>query len=67
LELQLVYHTIITSPTCRIDTQHITASVITLHRPNTFNSQDFNNHPFLTYNYITYIILTKVVILIVME
>jgi len=39
---QLVYQTINTSPTRRIKTRHITASVITLLRPDTFNSQDFN-------------------------
>ena len=41
-----------------IKTHHITASVITAHRPSNFNSQDFNNYPCLTYIYISYTILT---------
>jgi hypothetical protein len=40
---QLVYHIINTSPTSGIKTYHTTASIITLHSPNNFNSQDFNN------------------------
>jgi len=51
----------------QIKTHHITASVITPHRPNNFNSQDFNNYPLLTCSYITHIILTEIIILIVME
>jgi len=65
--LQPVYHTINTSPTCWIKTHHTTASIITLHRPNNFNSQDFNNCQLLTHIYITYKILTKIIILIAME
>jgi hypothetical protein len=66
-EFQLVYHTINTSPTCWIKTQHITTSVITPHTPTKFNSPDFNYYPFLIYIYITYIILNKIIILIVTE
>jgi hypothetical protein len=56
-----------TSPIPWIKTHHITASVITPHRPNNFNSQNFNNHPLVTCIYITHIILTEIIILIFME
>ena len=70
---QPVYHTVHTSPTRWIKTHHTTASVITPHRLNDFNSQDFNHYTFLTCIYIklrglspranyTYIILTEVII-----
>jgi len=39
-------HTIHTSPTHCIKTHHTTTSIITLHRPNNFNSKEFNNYPF---------------------
>jgi len=44
--LELVFHTINTSPMCCIKDHHSTASVITPHRPNSCNFQDFNNDPF---------------------
>ena len=68
-QFQPVYHAVNTSPTRCIKTHHITAtSVITLHAPNNFNSQDFNKlPPILTYMYITYMIWTKIIIVIVMK
>jgi len=51
---QPVHHTVHTSPTRCTETHHTTASSVTPHRINNFNSQIFNHYPFLTHIYITH-------------
>ena len=45
----------------RVKTHHITASSITPHRLNNFNSKDLNRYQFVTYICITYVILTEII------